>query len=504
MARKSPVESCFVLTLPLRCEKWQRDRLDTLFRVGNDIKNNLIAYEKKQYNQLVQRRDYRALQKALSEAYKAGDKATVKELGKKRTELLQAAGFSQYAVRDQANKYRKHYRGKRGKGYLVPATVGANIGFSVWRAFEKLLYGNGKDVHFSKWSEFLSITGEGNKCSLRYYDGGIFQVTDMRIRVALDKKDPYGYQREALSRPIRRCAVVRRWHANGWQYFAQLTLAGTPPVKVRPDTGEVLHPLGKGPVGHDITLQTIASCGQNGVNLTELAGHVLPIDRELRRINRAMARSLKATNPKMFTSDGAIIPKTKLPPECINNRGARRWRKSKHYKELEAQLRELYRRQKELRTQWHNELANKLLSLGDTHYIEDIPFAALARKFGKLITKNAPAILVETIERKVQAAGGQFQKVPMYPEKEEIFTESTISELEKVALNRWFVMLDGTRIQWNLYSAFLLMNTDETLQGPNRKKCKKTYSEFLSQYEKESAKLSRLLKSEGITDKIAS
>lgn len=57
MARKSPSESVFVLTLPLKCESWQRDRLDTMFRVGNEIKNHLIAYEKRQYRCLTERKE---------------------------------------------------------------------------------------------------------------------------------------------------------------------------------------------------------------------------------------------------------------------------------------------------------------------------------------------------------------------------------------------------------------------------------------------------------------
>ena len=55
MARKSPSEHVFVLTLPLQCESWQRDRLDTIFQVGNNIKNDLIAYERKQYENLISR-----------------------------------------------------------------------------------------------------------------------------------------------------------------------------------------------------------------------------------------------------------------------------------------------------------------------------------------------------------------------------------------------------------------------------------------------------------------
>lgn len=123
MARQSPSEHVFVITLPLRCEAWQRDRLDIIFQVGNDIKNALIAYERKQYDNLVARKEWRDTQTALRSAYEEKDAARVRALCEQRNKMLAAAGFGQYQFEKQINKYRKHYRGKGGKGYLIPAHV---------------------------------------------------------------------------------------------------------------------------------------------------------------------------------------------------------------------------------------------------------------------------------------------------------------------------------------------------------------------------------------------
>ncbi|MCD7853060.1 MAG: hypothetical protein LUG15_03665 [Oscillospiraceae bacterium] len=46
------VNPCFVLTLPLKDEPWQHYDLDTLFKVGNNAKNCLIADRKKALEQL--------------------------------------------------------------------------------------------------------------------------------------------------------------------------------------------------------------------------------------------------------------------------------------------------------------------------------------------------------------------------------------------------------------------------------------------------------------------
>ena len=104
MARKSPSKNVFVLTLPLQCEAWQRDRLDTIFQVGNDIKNNLIAYERKQYQNLISRKDWRANQAALSAAYEAEDAGRIKALCKRRNEMLTNAGFEQFQFEKQSTE----------------------------------------------------------------------------------------------------------------------------------------------------------------------------------------------------------------------------------------------------------------------------------------------------------------------------------------------------------------------------------------------------------------
>lgn len=501
MARKSPSESVFALTLPLKCESWQRDRLDTMFRVGNEIKNHLIAYEKAQYRCLTERKDWKLIQAALAEAYKAEDAAAKKLLLEKRNTMLAAAGFSLYQLEKQANKYRKHYKGVGGKGYWVNGHISQKIAASVWKAFEFLLYGKGDEVKFSKWTDFTALSAKSNSTGIVYRNGKVF-VNKMDLPVMLDAKDTHGYQREALSRDIRYCGICRRWYSSGWKYFVQLTLDGKPPLKVHPGTGELLHPLGTGRVGHDIGTQTIASVGKDNVLLTELADKVKGIDAELRRINRAMDRSRRACNPLMFREDGTIVPKSQLPPECLDRRGRRRWVCSKRYLRLDGLRRELFRRQRELRIQQHNELANRLMGYGDQHFIEEMRFRGLAKRaketkknnkgkfmrkkrFGKSISNKAPAAFVNILERKVASAGGTFRKVNTFTVKASQFNHLTETYTKKNLSKRWNTMPDGTKVQRDLYSAFLIMNVDESLGKVDIPLCNETYEQFLKLHNKE-------------------
>ena len=190
------------------------------------------------------------------------------------------------------------------------------------------------------------------------------------IRVKRSRKDPYGYEKDALSRRVCYCRIIRKAYPEGWRYFLQLVLEGPPPVKVKPETGELLHAMGKGCVGLDVGPQTLAFSANKDVGLEELAEGVQLAQDEIRRIKRSMDRSRKNSNPKMFTADGQIVRKNKLPAECLNSRGRRIWVKTNRYKKMEMLLRSLYRKQAALRKHMHRRMANQLLAMGNEFYVE--------------------------------------------------------------------------------------------------------------------------------------
>ena len=409
-------------------------------------------------------------------------------------------------MQKQINKYRLHYKAKGGKTYWVHSHISQKTADYVWRAFYAFFYHGGKEIHFSKWSEFTTISSKSAASGIIYRGNGIIEINKMVIKAVMDKKDRYGYQQEALKRPVRFCSLSRKWYANGWKYFLQLTLDGKPPMKIDPNTGELIHALGSGRVGHDIGTQTLASCGESNVQLIELADRVKPIDSQLRRINRAMDRSRRATNPQMFDAAGCAIPINKLPKDCLTERNTRCWYKSKRYLQLEGIRRELYRRQAELRAQQHHELANQLLAFGDVHFIEEMRFRALAKKskedkvnakgkhrrkkrFGKSISNKAPASFVTILKQKVENAGGACIKVDTIHMKASQFNHLTETYTKKNLSQRWNIMPDGKHIQRDLYSAFLIMNVNDTYNAADVQRCNNTYPRFIQLHDAEIERL---------------
>ena len=550
-----PVGERCTLELPLNYTKHDHDVLDKIFRVANNMKNNLISWYDHQLTEMTRTRAWRDNQKSLSnlyseyaddvealekvkkriarnkEAAKKKKKASrlscknekqlnylqtrVKEFEKKRkvlyelrNEMIRRYGFSKFDFEKRINKYRKSYE------TLVGIDVAQKIAYSVWDMFQAVLYGKGKSVSFSLFSKFLAIEGKKNGANITF-DKDKMTVTlgmksnKIRMHVKKNRKDPYGYEKEALARRVCYCRIIRKAYPEGWRYFLQLVLEGPPPVKVKPETGELLHAMGKGCVGLDIGPQTLAFSANKDVGLEELAEGVQLAQDEIRRIKRSMDRSRKDSNPKMFTADGQIVRKNKLPAECLNSRGRRIWVKTNHYKKMEMFLRSLYRKQAALRKHMHRRMANQLLAMGNEFYVEDMRWKALAKRaketrrnkkgkilskkrYGKSIANKAPAMFLSILEQKVVASGGSFQRIVTWKAKASQFSHETGKCNKKKLSQRWHYLEDGTKVQRDLYSAFLIQHTNKNLESFNLRTCEKDFPIFLKMHQEEIERLQSL------------
>lgn len=148
------------------------------------------------------------------------------------------------------------------------------------------------------------------------------------------------YENQALKSEIAYCRIIRRFVRKKYKYYVQIVFKGTPPIKVDNETGEVKHYLGEGDVGIDIGTSTIAYSSATDVKILELADKVQNIENQKRRLLRKMDRSRRSTNPDNYNEDGTIKKQ--------GNKKAT-WNKSNHYIKYQNQLRELYRKQSDVR-----------------------------------------------------------------------------------------------------------------------------------------------------------
>lgn len=498
--RRSSTDS-FVLTMPLRYEMWQRDRLEKIFKVAGTIYNNLVSDRKKALEELERTRAWRSNKKAIKAAYDAADKVALRDLFRERREMLKAYGFTEYGFRARVQKWRNPY------SHLVGTHVAQKIASSVWKQFEAYFYGKGERISFKPWTEFRSIKGNTNDANIRYRDGMVAIGKQLSIQTVPPRDD---YQREALSCRVKYCRIIRLpWKDGRWLYKLQLVLEGKPPVK-HDGSGHELHPIGSGRTGIDIGTRTVAAVGDDAVELSELAPGIDRFGNNLSSIMRRMDRSRRAMNPVFFNQDtGEIVRRDKLPPGSLDGRGRRKWVESKAYKRLAGQRRYLFAKLARARKCAHQEMANRMVSYGNEFYVETMSFKGLARKarrqppepgkrekrrkrFGRSIGNKAPAMFVDVLERKVQDKGGSFHRIDTWSAKASQYDHTDGTYQKKPLGKRWAVLSDSSRVQRDLYSAYLLKCTNDSLDGFIQELLEEGFGRFKALHNREIERLSRI------------
>ncbi len=459
---KATTDTC-CLTLPLKLEKWQADRLEKRLEIARQIYNTLLRFELKKLRRLEESKEYIDIQNLLKETV---DNTERNKLYKQLNKLRQNAGFSEYAFKTDIKDFYKHYNANIGSSVAVHG-----IAAQVWTAFERLFYGNGKAVHFKRRGDLTSLRGysvAGKSGGVEIiFRGTYIEWKGLKLPIKLEPRNEY--ESEMLRQRVKYCRIVKKPGRNKPHWYVQLMLEGKPVIKVNKNTGKLLHPIGRGAVGIDIGPQTIAYVSEKEVALKELADQVNSIEQEKRVLQRKLDRSRRATNPDNYAPDGTIKRGVKLTRN-----------KSKRYLKLQRELSYLQSRQADIRKRQHNELANHLLSLGDRFFVEDMEWPALThrakkteisektgkykrkKRFGKSVGNKAPATLIGLLDIKLKSRGLEgVCKVPTSVRASQ-YNHLTDDYKKKELSERWNHMPDGRRIQRDLYSAFLLQHISET------------------------------------------
>ena len=473
MAKSKGENVCCVLTLPLLTEPWQDKIIETRFNIMEKFKNTLIRHELNKLKQLERTRAWKRLMKAIRECV---DEKARKVLFKERQRMLNQVGISEFGFSNDTTAIgiHKHF------AEHIASTFVQRASSDVWMSFEKMLYGKGRAVHFHKCGTLDSIANRYARDGmmidgdvLTWKGGRCENSITLKIRIRRPKN---AYELEMLQKPIKNMRIVRKWIKTRYKYYLQITLGGEPASKCRT--------IGKGRVGIDIGTQTIAWSSASEVRLAELAAGVKRFEAEKTSLQRKMDRSRRAMNPQNYNPDGTIRRGIKL-----------RWTESNRYRRMKYRLRDLERKNADIRKQEHARMANHILSLGNEIYIENMDWLSLSRRaketkkdkngryarkkrFGKSVANRAPGMLMTLLEQKCKAVGGEYHEVNKTTFKASQYDHISDTFQKKSLGKRWNALNGTDRIQRDLYSAFLLMNSDETLVKTHRARCFETYGQF--------------------------
>lgn len=533
----------YVLELPLKVEKWQEDIMIKRLNLLRVLYNNILHKYEIRYNQLIKNKKYR---EAKTKLYNLDAKKEIKEkikeiekdLGKKnavnderyislvnelktisctlsesdkkiykdiKTNLEKQFGFTEYGVYGKVNEGIGWNIAQYAKNCGInPTIIETMCKKNIWKSIEGLLF-KGKKIHYKKFNEFNSIygisaskrlTGIGFDGKYVYWrKSGIKNEKGMYSDIVLPiNKTINEYEAQALSNEIAYVGIVRKIIRGKNKFYAQLTLKGCLPSKIDKSTNLFRKPA-IGRVGLDIGTSTLAISSNSKVELLELADKAQPNENKIKIIQRKIDRSIRKNNPNKFNENGTIN---------ISNKD--KWIISKNCQKLKLKLKEMYRKLSVIRKLQHEELANHIISLGNECYIETMRWKGLQKRsqnddinnngkpkkkkrFGKSINNRAPSQLTTILSNKLNNYGYKLYLIDTTKCRASQYNHIT-KEYNKKSLNeRWNIMPNGDKIQRNLYSAFLIQNINDTLDGFNEKLLNDNYDNFKVMHNKEIERL---------------
>jgi hypothetical protein len=200
--------------------------------------------------------------------------------------------------------------------------------------------------------------------------------------------------------------------------------------------------LGTGDVGIDIGPSTIAIVCDEESHLKQFASELKFDTARVRRLQRKMDRSRRATNPDNFNSNGTV------------KKGSKRWNNSKTYLKTSNSKANLERKLTAHRKSLHGELVNDILRSGDVIKLEKLSYKAFQKLFGFSVASRAPGMFVSHLRSKAQRAGGQVVEIPTY--KTKLSQTCHCGRVKKKKLSERVHQCEcGVVAQRDLYSALL-------------------------------------------------
>jgi hypothetical protein len=159
------------------------------------------------------------------------------------------------------------------------------------------------------------------------------------------------------------------------------------------------HPVGDGQVSFDLGPSEIAVAVERSDGtwtgwIEPLADRVRLDTVRLRRAQRHLDRQHRTGSPGCFNADG-----THRPGRCD-------WRRSRTAQRTIADMAEQHRRLAEHRKTFHGALANRLFAQGANVAREKLDYVAWQKNFPRSVRDRAPGLLVQTMRRKPDSAGG--------------------------------------------------------------------------------------------------
>ena len=494
------------------------------FKAMNNIHNAMVKELQRRIDLLNRDKEYRALRSKYirlkadkKRAKEAKDISKQLETIRTKYDLRGNYSLNKFVAKQQ-NKYENFLCSKQT--YKESQRV--------WAGADAVLFGNGKQLHYQKYKECLSISQSNDTNGIRLKKGCKYTYTFGRLsknplvfhvkKSRMDMSNEYTFDAlstETGSNTIKYYEIKRRMFKSGWRYYLVFVLEGNAPRKIH-DIDLATNGTG----GIDLGTSTIAFASTNNLILERLAPDAIKYEKKISILQRKRDRLNRALNPDYFDEDGCCI--RRKPGEIRN------WKSSNEMKRIDREIATLHRKKSEYVKNCHGQLANKIVKSTPAVFYEAVSVTGWAKRsknpteksdkdvtvtkkdgtkktykknkkkkrFGHSVGMHSPGLCATLIEQKCEKYDRKFEKIHT-----ETFRASQLhhdtGEYIKPKLNERFKTIDGKIVQRDLYAAFLMSNSDETLDKPDFNKCSSNFDNFV----KMENKLIERMKKEGISYK---
>ena len=269
--------------------------------------------------------------------------------------------------------------------------------------------------------------------------------------------------------------------------YVHITVEGKAISKRRKDSTP-RHYYGKGNIGCDIGTQTIAYTSNTEVgleNLAERGNSIQHVERQEALILRAMERSRRAMNPNHYNENSTV------------KKGHKQWNFSKRYQNLKQRHQELCRIAAENRALaivnrsitfglWETALSqNRQMQRNyKKEQIQKNPVDKNGRmkrkkRFGRSIKNRCPGYLQAKAKQLFESTGGMYVEVPIYIRASQ-YDHTSDTYIPKKLSQRMYHLTDGTKVQRDWYSSYLLYCINKTYTQINKLKCRSNFCHYVS------------------------
>ena len=486
----------YTVRFQLELNSSEKRFLSKSFFYANQMHNQIVRYATNHLNALFHDKEYLNARKAYGEAefskkkvseLSASEKKKKKELSSIMYNKQKAYKLTKAALYKFVSKEQKKY-----KNYINSHQAQAEAD-AVYKGVEKVLFEDGRYLHYRRYNSFDCIK---QKCAatgvkLPRWDTIHFMKHYFKVNFPENEYIQSALSSSDLKKDVVYSFLKRIEFNSGFKYYVVITLRGDAPKRIK------LSEDGGRRTGVDFGTSTIATVSNNEVHLEELSPESAKYEKEIRHKQNLVDASMRKHNPENYNKNGTV------------KKGKHAWKTTKRCRRLKRQIRVLYRKQTAYIKTSHHTFINKVIQSTSEFILEPMDFKALQKKskkierqnestpvrqkdgsskmvckykrkkrYGRSIKNRSPGLMQAGLKAKATQYGIPYYEIDIRQYRASQLHHDT-GEYIKPALNERFKTIDGHQVQRDLYSAFLICHTDDTLTVPDFKACHLDFPHFV-------------------------